>query len=227
MLVEEVKDSAGKARVLSSLATVKLHSGEMVVAQELLGQVLDLINEMDDVKTKLGLMESLSANLESFAKLEELAEINTRLAALSKQVEYQTDPLVALVANVEDSAGKVRVLSSLAMVKLHAGEAAVAGELLGQVLDLIVEVDDSKVKLDLVEMLSTSLEDFAKLEELAEVNTRLTALSRQLEYQTDPLIAMVAKVEDPSVKIRVLNSLAIAKLHAGQAVLAQNRWGRH
>ena len=191
------------------------------MAQELLGQVLDLINEMDDVETKLGLMETLSANLESFAKLEELAEINTRLAALSKQVEYQTDPLVALVANVEDSAGKVRVLSSLAMVKLHAGETAVAGELLGQVLDLIVEVDDSKVKLDLVEML-TSLEDFAKLEELAEVNTRLTALSRQLEYQTDPLIAMVAKVEDPSVKIRVLNSLAIAKLHAGQAVWPRN-----
>ena len=54
----------------------------------------------------------------------------------------------------------------------------------------------------------------------------MTALSRQLEYQTDPLIALVAKVEDPSVKVRVLNSLAIAKLHAGQAVLAQEPLGQ-
>ena len=221
-----MKDPKGKVRILSSLATVKLHAGETVVAQELLGQVLDLINKIDDVEAKLGLLGTLSTNLEGFSKLEELTEINTRLAALSKQVEYQTDPLIALVANVEDSAGKVRVLSSLAMVKLHAGEAAVAKELLAQVLDLIVEVDDSKVKLDLVGMLSTSLEGFAKLEELAEVNTRLTALSRQLEYQTDPLIALVAKVEDPSVKVRVLNSLAVAKLHAGQAVLAQEPLGQ-
>ena len=225
-LVEDVKDPKGKVRILSSLATVKLHAGETVVAQELLGQVLDLINKIDDVEAKLGLLGTLSTNLEGFSKLEELTEINTRLAALSKQVEYQTDPLIALVANVEDSAGKVRVLSSLAMVKLHAGEAAVAKELLAQVLDLIVEVDDSKVKLDLVGMLSTSLEGFAKLDELAEVNTRLTALSRQLEYQTDPLIALVAKVEDPSVKVRVLNSLAVAKLHAGQAVLAQEPLGQ-
>ena len=221
-----MKDPKGKVRILSSLATVKLHAGETVVAQELLGQVLDLINKIDDVEAKLGLLGTLSTNLEGFSKLEELTEINTRLAALSKQVEYQTDPLIALVANVEDSAGKVRVLSSLAMVKLHAGEAAVAKELLAQVLDLIVEVDDSKVKLDLVGMLSTSLEGFAKLDELAEVNTRLTALSRQLEYQTDPLIALVAKVEDPSVKVRVLNSLAVAKLHAGQAVLAQEPLGQ-
>ena len=225
-LVEDVKDPKGKVRILSSLATVKLHAGETVVAQELLGQVLDLINKIDDVEAKLGLLGTLSTNLEGFSKLEELTEINTRLAALSKQVEYQTDPLIALVANVEDSAGKVRVLSSLAMVKLHAGEAAVAKELLAQVLDLIVEVDDSKVKLDLVGMLSTSLEGFAKLDELVEVNTRLTALSRQLEYQTDPLIALVAKVEDPSVKVRVLNSLAVAKLHAGQAVLAQEPLGQ-
>jgi len=225
-LVDEVKDSSGKVRVLSSLATVKLHAGETPVAKELLGQVLDLINEMDDTKVKLGLIETLSASLEDFAKLEELTEVNARLAKLSRQLEYQTDPLIALVAKVEDSAGKVRVLSSLAMVKLHASETAVAKELLGQVLDLIEEVDDSKAKLDLVETLSASLEDFAKLEELTEVNTRLTALSRQLEYQTDPLIALVAKVEDSAVKVRVLNSLAIAKLHAGQAEMAQEPLGQ-
>ena len=225
-LVDQVKDSAGKVRVLSSLAIVKLHAEEPAEAKELLGQVLDLINEMDDAKTKMGLMETLSANLEDFAKLEELAEVNTRLTALSRQLEYQTDPLIALVAKVEDSAGKVRVLSSLAIVKLHAGEPTEAKELLGQVLDLIEEVDDSKAKLDLVETLSTSLEGFKEIKELAEVNTRLTAVSRQLEYQTDPLIALVAKVEDPSIKVRVLNSLAIAKLHAGQAVMAQEPLGQ-
>ena len=61
---------------------------------------MDLINEVDDVEAKLGLLETLSANLEGFSKLEELTEINTRLATLSKQVEYQTDPLIALVGIV-------------------------------------------------------------------------------------------------------------------------------
>ncbi|MDP7010623.1 MAG: hypothetical protein QF685_04525 [Verrucomicrobiota bacterium] len=216
-MVDEVEDPAGKVRVLSSLATVKLHAGEAAVAKELLGQALDLIEELDDAKAKLGLLETLSTSLGDFGKLEELAEVNTRLVALSKQLKNQTNPLIALVAKVEDPAVKVRVLNSLAMAKLHAGEAAMAQEPLGQALDLIEELDDAKAKLGLMEKISDSLEDFKELKELAELNARLASMTEQLENQTNPAYSLIANVETPEHKVRVLARLAGVLSRVGNA----------
>ena len=219
-LVGEVKDSRGKVRVLSSLATVKLHAGETVVAQELLGQVLDLIVEVDDSKVKLDLVGMLSTALEDFAKLEELAEVNIRLTALSRQLEYQTDPLIALVAKVEDPSVKVRVLNSLAIANLHAGQVVLAQEPLGQALDLIEELEDAKLKLELMGKISQSLEDFKELKGLSEFNIRLATLTQQLENQTNPAYSLIANVETPEHKVRVLTRLAGVLARVGNAKLA-------
>ena len=216
-LVDEVEDPAGKVRVLSSLATVKLHAGEAAMAKELLGKALDLIEELDDATAKLGLLETLSTSLEDLGKLEELSVFNTRLEALSKQLENQTNPLIALVAKVEDPAVKVRVLNSLAMAKLHAGEAAMAKEPLEQALDLIEELDNAEAKLELMGKISASLEDFKELKELAEFNARLATLTEQLENQTNPAYSLIANVETPEHKVRVLARLAGVLSRVGNA----------
>ena len=64
--MEDVKDPSVKVRVLNSLAVARLHAGQAVLAQEPLGQALDLVEELEDAKLKLELMGKISQSLEDF-----------------------------------------------------------------------------------------------------------------------------------------------------------------
>jgi len=111
------------------------------MAQEPLGQALDLIEELDDAKAKLDLMEKISDSLEDFKELKELAEFNTRLATLTQQFENQTNPAYSLIANVETPEHKVRVLTRLAGVLARVGNAKLAASMLEQSRAITAEIE--------------------------------------------------------------------------------------
>ena len=136
-----MEDSSVKVRVLISLAIANLHAGQVVLAQEPLGQALDLIEELEDAKLKLELMGKISQSLEDFKELKGLSEFNIRLATLTQQLENQTNPAYSLIANVETPEHKVRVLTRLAGVLARVGNAKLAASMLEQSRAITAEIE--------------------------------------------------------------------------------------
>ena len=194
-LMEDVKDPSVKVRVLNSLAVARLHAGQAVLAQEPLGQALDLVEELEDAKLKLELMGKISQSLEDFKELKGLTEFNVRLETLTQQLENQTNPAYSLIANVKIPEHKVRVLTRLAGVLARVGNAKLAASMLEQSRAITAEIDGP-------EQLSALLHIGVCLIHMGQEEVALNQIGEVLEG--------VEKLEEIETQLGKLDGIALA-----------------
>jgi len=130
------------------------------------------------------------------------------------------DPVKLLVDMVDEPAGKVRVLGSLAVANLQAEKPAAAKPLLTAAMAQIEALEAGDEKLAVVSQLATVLADFAGNADVDAVITQLAEMEKALNPAAHAAKGLVASLSTPELQVRVLSQIAAVLSQAGDTKLA-------
>jgi TPR repeat protein len=130
------------------------------------------------------------------------------------------DPVKLLVDMVDEPAGKVRVLGSLAVANLQADKPAEAKPLLEAAMAQIEALEAGDEKLAVVSQLATVLADFGSNADVAAFSAQLAEMEKALNPAAHAAKSLVASLSAPELQVRVLSQIAAVLSQAGDAKLA-------
>ena len=126
-----------------------------------------------------------------------------------------SNPILALLAAVEKPAGKIRVLTGLVAANLDAEKPT------QPILDVVFEqmdlLKDDTEKLKAIEQINKDLAEFEGDELLASFRAQLAKLEQSLNPASHFASKIIAGIEVPSVRVKVLTQIAVALSQAGDA----------
>ena len=142
-------------------------------------------------------------------KSEEPAE-----TAPAPEKEADVDPVLALIDMVDDPAGKIRVLTSLAVTHLKADKDP--GVILATLLEQFDALPTDQARLEALDQVTKDFSDFEGNEALAEFQTTLVKLEHALNPAPYHAEKLTESIEGPVMRVKVLAQFSTALAGAKQ-----------
>jgi hypothetical protein len=214
------KEEPGVAPVPEAQENAKAQEEGAGIEEELKAEEGAGTREEPKAEEGAGIEEEPKAEEGAGIKEEPKAEEGAAIKEEPKTEEEGEDPILAMADKVESPSAKVRVLGSLAMARLHAGDVAAALQLLGHCREVLEGIDDAEIRLGVAENLRVSLEGLESTDEISEYRKQLAILMEEIRSEGDPTRHLTVNITSPDAKAKFLGLLAGALFQAGDRTQA-------
>ena len=162
---------------------------------------------------------SASKPSQAAAKPKPEAELKPETPNIPAATETTETSVMALVDAVDEPAGKIRVLTGIALSHLKAGKDA--APLLEALLEQLEALTDDAARREALADVNEEFSGLAELEAHTDFQAALVELEQTLNASTTPADKLIAGIEDSTQRIKSLTQIATVLHAAGQTELSQ------